>query len=77
VKKGLWKSYYINLKNDVQVEVSMDKETVWLSQRQMGTLFNKHTDTIGLHLKNIYREEELQEKATTEDFSVVQKYIGW
>lgn len=60
-------------KNDVQVEVSIDKETVWLSQKQMGGLFNKHSDTIGLHLKNIFKEGELEEKATTEDYSVVQK----
>lgn len=60
-------------KNDVQVEVSIDKETVWLSQKQMGVLFNKHSDTIGLHLKNIFKEGELEEKATTEGYSVVQK----
>lgn len=73
VKKRIMEILIYKSENDVQVEVSMDKETVWLSQRQMGTLFNKHTDTIGLHLKNIYQEEELQEKATTEDYSVVQK----
>ena len=38
----------------------------------MAELFDKDSDTIGLHLKNIYSEEELEEKATTEDFSVVQ-----
>ena len=56
-----------------EVNVKFDNETVWLSQRQMGQLFNKDTDTISLHLKNIYKSGELEEKSTTEDSSVVQK----
>lgn len=39
----------------------------------MSELFNKDSDTIGLHLKNIYNSEELVEDSTTEDSSVVQK----
>ncbi len=54
------------------VEVKFEKETIWLSQKQMANLFDKDSDTIGLHLKNIFKEEELNEKATTEHFSVVQ-----
>lgn len=45
--------------------------TVWLSQREMAELFQTSSDNISLHLKNIYQEAELEEKATTEDFSVV------
>ena len=56
-----------------QIEVKFEKETVWLNQKQMGILFDKDTDTIGLHLKNIYKDEELDEISTTEDFSVVQQ----
>ena len=56
-----------------QIEVKFEKESGWLNQRQMGTLFNKDTDTIGLHLRNIYSDFELEERATTEDFSVVQQ----
>lgn len=56
-----------------EVNVKFDNETVWLSQRQMGQLFNKDTDTISLHLKNIYKSGELEEKETTEESSVVQK----
>jgi len=37
----------------------------------MGELFDKDTDTIGLHLKNIYQSAELLREATTEDYSVV------
>ncbi len=48
-------------------------ETIWLTQKLMAELFGTSSDNISLHLKNIYAEEELQEKATAEDFSVVQK----
>jgi len=51
----------------------MSSDSVWLSQRQMAELFEKDSDTIGLHLKNIFAEEELEESATTELFSVVQR----
>jgi len=56
-----------------EVIVRFDNETVWLSQRQMAQLFDKDTDTIGLHLKNIYKSGELEENSTTEESSVVQK----
>ena len=53
-------------------EVNLKEETVWLSQRQMAELFEKDSDTIGLHIKNIFSTSELDEKSTTEEFSVVQ-----
>ncbi|MGC8596272.1 MAG: RhuM family protein, partial [Candidatus Kryptoniota bacterium] len=59
-------------KNGPELSVKLEKETLWLTQRQMAILFDKDTDTIGLHLKNIFSEGELDEKATTEFFSVVQ-----
>ncbi|MEN6373801.1 MAG: RhuM family protein [Smithella sp.] len=54
------------------LEVRLEKDTVWLTQKQMSELFDKDTDTIGLHLRNIYKENELEESATTEESSVVQ-----
>jgi len=59
--------------NKIELQVNLEKDTVWLSQKQMAELFDKDADTIGLHLKNIFTEEELEEKSTTEVFSVVQK----
>ena len=58
---------------DFQIDVKLQNETVWLSQKLMANLFEKDSDTIGLHIKNIFREKELNEKSTTEYFSVVQK----
>jgi hypothetical protein len=58
--------------SQIDIVVQFDKDTVWLSQKQMAQIFNKDSDTIGLHLKNIFLEEELDENATTENLSVVQ-----
>lgn len=56
----------------VELQLRLEHESLWLSQRQMALLFDKDSDTIGLHLRNIYAEGELAEAATTEDSSVVQ-----
>lgn len=56
-----------------QVEVQFDRDTIWLSQKQMAALFERDSDTISLHLKNIYSDGELEEISTTEEYSVVQK----
>ncbi|UPK71177.1 virulence protein RhuM/Fic/DOC family protein [Chitinophaga filiformis] len=55
------------------VDVTMENDTLWLSQRRMAELFDKDSDTIGLHIKNIYADGELDEKSTTEEYSVVQQ----
>ena len=55
------------------IEVKFEKETVWLSQKQMAELFDKDSDTIGLHLKNIYKSGELEDISTTEKYSVVRQ----
>lgn len=55
------------------VQVRLEGETVWLSQAQMAELFGTSADNISLHLKNIYADKELEEPATTEDFSVVRQ----
>ena len=57
---------------NICVNVIFKDETFWLTQKVMAELFGCTTDNISLHLKNIYKEEELEEKATTEYFSVVQ-----
>src|SRR5690554_4842606 len=57
----------------MDVQVKLDKGTVWLSQKEIAILFDKDSDTIGLHLQNIYKTEELTKSSTTEKSSVVQK----
>jgi hypothetical protein len=56
-----------------RIEVRFENENVWLAQKQMAELFGCSADNVSLHLKNIYKEKELEPKATTEEISVVQK----
>ncbi|MCB2313691.1 virulence RhuM family protein [Clostridium tagluense] len=55
------------------VNVLFIDETFWATQRTIAELFNTSTDNIGLHLKNIFEEEELDRDSTTVKISVVQK----
>lgn len=64
---------YQEADGQTKIDVKFDKETIWLSQKQMAELFDKDSDTIGLHLKNIYKSRELIESSTTDKYSVVQK----
>ena len=58
---------------ELELKISVNDETIWLNQLQMSELFDTSTDNIGLHLKNIYKEKELDENSTTEDFSLVRQ----
>lgn len=58
---------------NLEVNISSDEQTVWLTQSDLAYLFETSTDNIGLHIKNVYSEGELENSATTEEFSVVRK----
>lgn len=47
--------------NDFELDVRTDKDndTVWLTQREMASLFDVSVDSISLHIKNILKEGEL------------------
>ena len=47
-----------------QVQVTFDKESVWLNQKQMAILFGKDYKTISEHIRNIYKEQELEKQST-------------
>ncbi|MDQ7837141.1 MAG: virulence RhuM family protein [Thermodesulfobacteriota bacterium] len=55
-----------------RIQVRLENETVWLTQADMAQLFQTTPQNITLHLKNIYQEGELAEKATCKDFLQVQ-----
>ena len=57
----------------LKLEVSIDGETVWLSQKAMAELFGCTSENVIIHLKNIYDSGELIEEATTKNSLVVQK----
>ena len=59
--------------NSIELEVRIEAETVWLTQAQMALLFGCSTDNVGLHLKNIYDEQEIDPISTAEEISVVRR----
>ncbi len=56
-----------------KIEVRLENETVWLSQKRMAELFQVTPQNITQHLNNIYQEGELDKPATCKDFLQVQK----
>ena len=56
---------------DTKLEVRLENETVWLSQKLMAALFQTTVANINIHLKNIFEEGELIESATIKDFLIV------
>ena len=59
--------------NQVRVDVFLQNETVWLTQKAMAILFETTPQNITIHLKNIYESGELNEIATCKDFLQVQQ----
>lgn len=56
-----------------KIDVRLENETVWLTQKSMAELFQTTPQNITLHLKNIFEDGELEEDATCKDFLQVQK----
>ena len=56
----------------VKLETTVEKDTIWLSQKQMGELFEKSTKTINEHIGNIFKEGELEKSSTVRKFRIVQ-----
>lgn len=52
----------------IKLEVNVKDDTVWLTQEQMSKLFGKSKSTINEHIKNIFKENELQESETMTKF---------
>ena len=52
-----------------QVDVRMENDTVWLTQAQMAELFQKDRTVIGRHIRNVYKEGELEENGTCAKFA--------
>ena len=63
---------YTSADKKVEIQVQIDRDTVWLSQQQMATLFNQTRQNISLHINNCYKEKELSKKSTVKDSLTVQ-----
>jgi len=55
----------------VDVRLDAEQETLWLTQKQMAEVFSSTPENIQMHLKNIFKDGELDENPTTKDFLVV------
>lgn len=64
---------YTTDEGQTKIDVQLENETVWLTQKQLTVLFDKNVMTINEHIKNIYGEGELTESATIRKFLIVQK----
>lgn len=64
---------YKTQNGQTKLDVRLENETVWLSQKLMAELFQTTPQNITIHLKNIYEEGELAESSTCKEFLQVQK----
>ena len=55
-----------------KLEVRLENETVWLTQKMMAELFQTTKQNISLHIQNIYEEAELTPEATVKKYLTVQ-----
>ncbi len=61
---------------ELELKVSLDNETVWLNRQQLSELFDRDIKTIGKHLSNIFKEEELEKISTVANFATLQNEGG-
>ncbi len=57
---------------ELEVNVSIEEETLWLNQKQLGELFNVEIHTINYHIKNIFKQKELEKIPTIRKIRIVQ-----
>lgn len=56
--------------NKGEVQVQLEKNTVWLNQKQMSELFDKNVRTISEHINNVFNEGELDKEAVVRIFRI-------
>jgi hypothetical protein len=61
---------YTTEKGETKLEVRLETETVWLTQKMMAELFQTTIPNINMHLKNIFEEGELEENSVIKDFLI-------
>ena len=64
---------YKTKKRKTQIEVKFEEDTVWLTQKQLSILFSKNVMIVNEHIRNIYREKEIEKKSTIRKSLIVQK----
>jgi hypothetical protein len=63
---------YQNESGEINVDVRLEENSLWLSQAQICEVFGKAKSTISEHIKNIFQEGELNLISTVRNFRTVQ-----
>lgn len=63
---------YQSKDSHVQLDVRIEHETIWLTQKQMAELYGTEVPAISKHIKNIYESKELNEMSTISKMEIVQ-----
>ena len=58
---------------ELELKISLNNETIWLNQKQLSELFNIEIHTINYHIKNIFKQKELEKNPTIRKIRIVQK----
>ena len=61
---------YSSESGETKIEVKLENETLWLSQKQMAELFGCSLRNIGIHLQNVFNEAELSENSVMKDYFI-------
>jgi hypothetical protein len=61
---------YKTSNQDIKLEALLQDETIWLTQQQMSELFGKERSVITKHIKNIFKEGELEEKSNVQNLHI-------
>ena len=67
---------YKTADNRTQIDVTFDRDTLWLNQKQIAEVFGTEVPAINKHIKNVLNEGELQSKATISKMEIVQTEGG-
>ena len=66
-------TFYKTKDNETQIEVTIENETVWLTQQQMAELFQQTKQNVSRHINNCFKEKELDRNSTVKESLTVQK----
>jgi prophage maintenance system killer protein len=61
---------YKSVDNAIELQVSLDKDTVWLTQEQLVLLFQRDQSVISRHIRNVFNENELDEKSNMQKMHI-------
>jgi len=54
---------------ELELDVSVEQDTVWLNRNQLSELFDRDVKAIGKHINNVFKEKELEKENTNEEIN--------